>query len=122
MAFSNSPELVQVIRNSTGGLKVVDFVIDSDIENHYTNPYDSITLKILTSFIYSIEVVEGHLNPGLFNPKLQPQSFNPRLFNHERFNPGLFNHEFLNHGVEKSGVEMSFNHLGIFSAVISLFS
>ena len=57
MAFSNSPELVQGIRNSTGGLKFVDFVIDSDIESHYTNPYDSITLKILTSFIYSIEVI-----------------------------------------------------------------
>ena len=57
MAISNSPELVQVIRNSTGGLKVVDFVIDSAIESHYTNPYDSIILKILTSFIYSIEVM-----------------------------------------------------------------
>ena len=40
--------------------------------------------------------VEGHLNPGLFNPKLQP---------HELFNPGLFNHEFLNHGVDKFMVE-----------------
>ena len=57
MAFSISPELVEVIKNSTGGLKVVDFVIDLGIESHYTNPYDSITLKILTSFIYSIEVM-----------------------------------------------------------------
>lgn len=57
MAFSNSPELVQVITDSTGELKVVDFVFESDTEIHYTNPYDSITLKILTSFIYSIEVM-----------------------------------------------------------------
>ena len=56
--------------------------------------------------------VEGHLNSGLFNPKLQPWTLNLRVFNHESFNPGLFNHEFLNHGVEKlmikkSGVENS---------------
>ena len=31
--------------------------------------------------------VEGHLNPGLFNP---------RVFNHELFNPRLFNHELFN--------------------------
>ena len=63
-------------------------------------------------------MVEGHLNPGLFKDEL--------------LNPGLFKHEFLNHGVkkftveksgderswlnlgvEKSGVEMSFNHIFI---------
>ena len=49
--------LVEVIKNTTGGLRIVDFVIESDTEIHYTNPYDSITLKILTSFIYSIEVM-----------------------------------------------------------------
>ena len=27
--------------------------------------------------------VEGHLNPRLFNPKLQPWTFQPRLFNPE---------------------------------------
>ena len=56
MAFSNSPELVHVITDSTGEIKVVVFVFESDTEIHYTNPYDSITLKVLTSFIYSIEV------------------------------------------------------------------
>ena len=70
MAFSNSPELVQVITDSTGELKVFDFVFESDTEIHYTNPYDSITLKILTSFIYSIEV--GHLNPGIFSQASTP--------------------------------------------------
>jgi hypothetical protein len=31
--------------------------------------------------------VEGRLNPGLFNLKLQLGPFNPILFNHELFNP-----------------------------------
>ena len=57
MAFSISPELAEMIKNLTGRLKIVDFVIESDTEIHFTNPYDSITLKILTSFIYSIEVM-----------------------------------------------------------------
>ena len=36
--------------------------------------------------------VEGHFNPG---------PFNPRLFKNELFYLGLFNQEFLNPGVEK---------------------
>ena len=27
-----------------------------------------------------LEVVEGHLNPGLFNPKLQPRTSQPHTF------------------------------------------
>ena len=37
--------------------------------------------------------VEGHLNPGLFNPR----PFNPGLCNHELSNPGLFNPRLFNH-------------------------
>ena len=45
-------------RNLTIGLKIVDFVKDSDNENQFANRrYDSISLKILTSFFYSIELI-----------------------------------------------------------------
>ena len=54
---SYSPELVQVIKNSTLGLEVVDFVKDQEREGQFANHYDSIPLKILTSFIYVIEVI-----------------------------------------------------------------
>ena len=54
---SFSSELVGVIRNSTNGLKVVDFVKDADSKSQFANRYDSIPLKILTSFIYIIEVI-----------------------------------------------------------------
>jgi hypothetical protein len=54
---SYSFELVKVIRNSTNGLKIVDFVKEADSESQFANRYDSIPLKILTSFIYLIEVI-----------------------------------------------------------------
>ena len=54
---SYSSELVKVIRNSTNGLKIVDFVKEADSESQFANRYDSIPLKILTSFIYLIEVI-----------------------------------------------------------------
>ena len=54
---SYSFELVKVIRNSTNGLKIVDFVKEADIESQFANRYDSIPLKILTSFFYIIEVI-----------------------------------------------------------------
>ena len=54
---SSSSELVEVIRNSTNGLKVVDFVKDADSKSQFANRYDSILLKILTSFFYIIEVI-----------------------------------------------------------------
>ena len=54
---SYSSELVKVIRNSTNGLKIVDFVKEADIESQFANRYDSIPLKILTSFFYIIEVI-----------------------------------------------------------------
>ena len=31
----------------------------------------------IISKLCTTEAVEGHLNPGLFNPKLQPQTFQP---------------------------------------------
>ena len=54
---SFSLELVGVIRNSTNGLKIVDFVKDADSKSQFVDRYDSIPLKILTSFIYIIEVI-----------------------------------------------------------------
>ena len=55
---SYSSELVKVTRNSTNGLKIVDFVIEADSESRFiANRYDSIPLKILTSFFYIIEVI-----------------------------------------------------------------
>ena len=55
---SYSPEMVEIIRNSSIRLKVFDFVKDSDSESHFANHhYDSIPLKILTSFVYIIEVI-----------------------------------------------------------------
>ena len=54
---SYSPEPVQVMKNSTLGLEVVDFVKDPETESQFANRYDSIPLKILTSFIYIIEVI-----------------------------------------------------------------
>ena len=55
---SYSLKLVEVIRNSTNGLKIVDFVKDADSESQFVaNRYNSITLKILTSFLYIIEVI-----------------------------------------------------------------
>ena len=53
---SYSSKLVEVIRNSTNGLKIVDFVLGADSESQFANRYDSIPLKILTSFFYIIEV------------------------------------------------------------------
>ena len=56
--FSYSSERGEVIENSTEGLEVVDFMKDSDSESQFANGrYDSIPLKILTSFFYSIEVI-----------------------------------------------------------------
>ena len=54
---SFSLELVGVIRNSTNGLKIVDFVKDADSKSQFVDRYDSIPFKILTSFIYIIEVI-----------------------------------------------------------------
>ena len=78
--------------------------------------------KVPSNLHTTTAAVEGHLNPGLFNPMsgvemsfnlLERWHFNPRLFN-----PRLFNHELVqkfmveNSGiegsrVEKSGIEMS---------------
>ena len=56
--FSYSSEQGEVIENFTEGLEVVDFVKDFDIESQFVNGrYDSIPLKILTSFFYIIEVI-----------------------------------------------------------------
>ena len=55
--ISYSPELVQVMKNSTLGIEFVDFVKDQETEGQFANRYDSIPLKILTSFIYVIEVI-----------------------------------------------------------------
>ena len=54
---SYSSEMVEIIRNSSIRLKVFDFVKDSDSESQLDNRYDSIPLKILTSFFYIIEVI-----------------------------------------------------------------
>ena len=54
---SSSPEPVQVMKNSTLRLEVVDFVKDPEREGQFANRYDSIPLKILTIFIYVIEVM-----------------------------------------------------------------
>ena len=55
---SYSSEQEEVIENFTEGLEVVDFVKDFDIESQFVNGrYDSIPLKILASFFYSIEVI-----------------------------------------------------------------
>ena len=54
---SYSSEMVEVVGNSSIGLKVANFVKDSDSESQFANRYDSIPLKILTSFIYLIEVI-----------------------------------------------------------------
>ena len=55
---SYSSELVKVIRNSSNGLMIVDFVKEGDSESQFiANRYDSIPLKILTSFFYIIEVI-----------------------------------------------------------------
>ena len=56
--FSYSSEQGEVIENSTEGLEVVDFVKDFNSESQFANGrYDSIPLKILTSFFYIIEVI-----------------------------------------------------------------
>ena len=34
----------------------------------------------MTSFMTQYQVVEGHLNPRLFNPNLQPRTFQPQTF------------------------------------------
>ena len=54
---SSSSELVEVIRNSTNRLQIVDFVKDADTKSQFANRYDSILLQILTSFFYIIEVI-----------------------------------------------------------------
>ena len=54
---SYSSEMVEIIGNSSIRLKVFDFVKDSDSESQLDNRYDSIPLKILTSFFYIIEVI-----------------------------------------------------------------
>ena len=55
--YNHSSELVKVIKNSTNGVKIVDFLKDADSESQFANRYDSIPLKILTSFFYIIEVI-----------------------------------------------------------------
>ena len=56
--FSYSSERGEVIEDSTEGLEVVDFMKDIDSESQFANGrYDSIPLKILASFFYSIEVI-----------------------------------------------------------------
>ena len=56
--FSYSSEQENVIKSSTEGMEVVDFLKDTDSESQFTNGrYDSIPLKILASFFYSIEVM-----------------------------------------------------------------
>ena len=56
--FSYSSEQGKIIENSTEGLEVVDFVKNVDSESQFANSrYDSIPLKILASFFYSIEVI-----------------------------------------------------------------
>ena len=54
---SYSSERVEIIRNLTNGLKVVDFMKDADSKSQFANRYNSIPLKILTSFFYIIEVI-----------------------------------------------------------------
>ena len=50
--------MVEVISNSSIGLKIADFVKNSDGESQFEHHhYDSIPLKILTSFVYIIEVI-----------------------------------------------------------------
>ena len=56
--FSYSSDQGEVIEKTTQGLEVVDFVKDFDSESQFTNGrYDSIPLKIMTSFFYIIEVI-----------------------------------------------------------------
>ena len=56
--FSYSSEKGEVIENSTEGLEVVDIVKNFNSESKFANGrYDSIPLKILASFFYSIEVI-----------------------------------------------------------------
>ena len=56
--FSYSSEQGEVIENSTEGLEVVDLVKNFESESKFVNGrYDSIPLKILTSFFYIIEVI-----------------------------------------------------------------
>ena len=56
--FSYSSEKGEAIENSTEGLEVVDLVKDFNSESKFANGrYDSIPLKILASFFYSIEVI-----------------------------------------------------------------
>ena len=55
MALSHSSEQGEVIENSTEGCCFCeDFISESQFAN---GRYDSIPLKILTSFFYSIEVI-----------------------------------------------------------------
>jgi hypothetical protein len=64
---------------------------------------------LVTKYHFSSEddsTVEGHLKPGLFNPKLQPRTFSSQASN-PSFNPGLFNHELFNPMVQKFMVEKS---------------
>ena len=62
--------------------------------------------------------VEGHLNPGLFNPKLQRKLFNPKVKNSWLKSLGLksswlkslqLKGSGLKFGGDKSGLEMFFN-------------
>ena len=56
--FSYSSEQENVIKSSTEGMEVVDFLRDTDSESQFTNGrYDSIPLKIMASFFYIIEVM-----------------------------------------------------------------
>ena len=56
--FSYSSEQENVIKSSTEGMEVVDFLRDTDSESQFTNGrYDSIPLKIMASFFYIIEVI-----------------------------------------------------------------
>ena len=57
-SFSYSSEKGELIEYFTVGLEVVDFVKDFNSESQFANGrYDSIPLKILASFLYSIEVI-----------------------------------------------------------------
>ena len=88
------------------------------------NKYSKKAKHYSTKFFIRLYVgiwVEGHFNPGLFHPKLQPRTSQPQNFQPWTPQPqtpmGLksswLNGLGLKLGVEKSGVEMSFNHCSV---------
>ena len=70
------------------GLLVLDLTRAFSVVNTKTNPLGVVKeggslLLSCKGGKFSEEVfllVRGHLNPGLFNPKHQPQTFQPRTF------------------------------------------